>query len=77
MAIEYFWTYWVALDLTYLVEVEHEFIHDLQSLLAESGLLKTKSQARKSFNKKDIPNGFTDFIRGKLKNRGTILKIID
>lgn len=44
-------------------------------LLAHIKIFKSKSDARKNGWNKPIPNGFTDFRIGKLKNRITILKI--
>lgn len=46
------------------------------NLLVELGLFSSTSQARKNGWNKNIPEGFTDVIVGKLKTRITILKII-
>lgn len=48
---------------------------NLAKLLASLGLFSSGGQARKAGWDKAIPEGFSDFIVGKLKTRITILKI--
>jgi len=42
---------------------------DMFDILVQTGIFASKSQARKSGRDKEIPEGFTDMIIGKLRKR--------
>ena len=55
-----------------------EFINNdvtLIDLLVENKVFPSKKQAFKNWKQKEIPQGFSEFVIGKLKNRITILNL--